>query len=160
MAATIIDNGGVGFSTVGSWSTYNLSGSNQYGFGYHYSSSGSGADVAYWQFSGLATGSYQVSACWVQHASHAGNATYEVYLNGALQFSQIFDQRFNPASDVVHNNSSFQHLNTSGLSINSGDSLVIQLNDNANGTVIADAIAVDTIASTPTPSGNVIVIED
>lgn len=184
MAATIIDNGSAGFSVSGSWNTYNLANSNQYGGNYHYASAGTGGKIAYWQFSGLTTGSYQISACWVAFNSHASNSTYRVYLNGSQQFSATVNQTANPASDVIHSGSAFQHLNTTGLSITTGDTLVVQLDDNANAIVIADAIAVDVLASssssTPTAGtqvypfrqwveddfgggsggGNVIVIED
>lgn len=158
MAATIIDNAVPGFSVVGSWNTYNLSGSNQYGSNYRYSSSGSGADVATFSFTSLAAGSYQVSLCWASNSSHAQAAPYKIYVNGSLLLTVTVDQRFDPLADVVHSGSKFQHANSTPITIQTGDTLDVTVDDSSTGTVIADAVAVE--STTPTPSGNVIVIED
>jgi hypothetical protein len=158
MAATIIDNASAGFSVVGTWGTYSLSGSNQYGSNYRFSASGSGADVATWSFTGLTAGSYQVSLCWASNSSHAQTAPYKIYVNSTLITTATVDQRFDPAADVVHSGSNFQHANSTPITIQTGDTLEVTVDDSSTGTVIADAVAVDT--TTPTPSGNVIVIED
>lgn len=159
MAATIVDNLSAGFSVVGTWSTFSNYSTNMYGSNWHYAAAGSGSRVATWTFSGLSAGNYQVSACWVLGSNHASNAPYEILVNSTQVGSFAINQLVDPAADVVHSTSNFEHLNSSAIAITSGDTLYVRLSDNANGFVIADAIAVDTFSVSP-PTGNIIVIED
>lgn len=145
MAATIIDNTSGGFSVVGTWSTYNNPSSNQFGSNFSYATTGTGSKVATWTFSGLSAGDYQVSACWVgDPINHSYDASYEIFVNSTQVGVFTANQHIDPAADVVHSTSNFEHLNSTAITITSGDTLYVKLSDNATGSfVIADAIAVD-----------------
>ncbi len=137
---TIIDNGDAEFNSIGSWV-------NSAGAGHqsdvHYSAAGTGADVATWTLTGLPVGQYQVSATWTPFVNRATNAPYRI-LDGTTEvFATTVNQRVAPLADASASGTNFQHLGV--VTINSG-TLVIELTDNANYYVIADAVRIEDVS--------------
>ena len=144
----IIDNGDAGFSTTGSWvgSAGGYQGDN------HYNAAGSGSDVATWTFTGLLPGLYMVSATWSPHVNRATDSPYRI-LDGTTEiFSTTVNQEITPQGDVVDSGVNFQHLGNP-VTITSG-TLVVQLSDDANQFVIADAIRAAVYVDTAAPTAS------
>ena len=140
----IIDNGESGFSNIGAWTVYSGQGYNN---SIKSSAAGSGADVATWTFTDLAAGQYQVSATWAAHANRATDAPYRI-LDGTTEvFSTTVNQEITPLADAVDAGRTFQNLG-GVVTINSG-TLVVQLSDDANQYVIADAVRIEKIVALP-----------
>jgi hypothetical protein len=95
---------------------------------------GTGADTATWQVTGLTSGQYTVQAFWPASGSAASNSTYKIYDGATLLATVVVNQKNAPAGPLG------TFLVTSGT-------VSVVLSDNANGTVIADAIRVS--AATP-----------
>jgi subtilisin family serine protease len=133
----IIDDGDPGFSTIGNWNYY-----TGQGFGTPSdvlaAAAGTGADSATWSFIGLAAGSYRVSVTWTRHPNRATNAKYSVTTTGTSQFT--INQQLAPAGGPVESGTTFQDL---GTFVVNGGSIVVSLNNNANGYVIADAVRIE-----------------
>ena len=110
----------------------------------HYNAAGNGSDVATWTLTGLpAGGQYQVSTTWSPFVNRATNARYRI-LDGTTEvFSTTVNQKNAPLGDVNDAGTNFQHLGV--VSINSG-TLVIELSDDADAYVIADAVRVSAYA--------------
>ena len=144
VAQTIIDNNGTGFAVSGAW-TFNPS-PNPTGYltAIHHNGAagGTGTKQATWTFSGLSAGNYQVSVTWTPKADRASNAPYVIFDNTTSVYATTLDQRNTPAADFV-SGVNFQNLGAP-VTINSG-TLVVQLTDNANGYVIADAVRIECV---------------
>ena len=146
----IIDNGDAGFSSTSGWSLY---GGQGYQNDIHFKPAGVGSHVANWTFTNLAAGDYQVSVTWFQHANRATDVPYRI-LDGTTEvFSTTVNQELAPLADAVDSGKNFQNLGGI-VTINSG-TLVVELSDNANQYIVADAVriastqpAVDTTAPT------------
>lgn len=136
-AAVIIDNGDAGFTTVGPWNLW----LNQ-GFqgDIHENFAGTGADVASWTFAGLEPGVYRVSATWTPYSNRASDAPFTL-LDGATPIrTELVNQRVAPSgfADAGVN------WNDLGAPVAiAGTTLVVQLSDNANGRLNADAIRIE-----------------
>ncbi|HAC66079.1 MAG TPA: hypothetical protein DCF68_21735, partial [Cyanothece sp. UBA12306] len=130
-----IDDGDLGFGTTGSWLT-----SNSQGFGddVHYSAAGSGSNVATWTFSGLTSGTYSVAATWTAHLNRATDAPYTIY-GGATPITVDINQEVAP-NDFSDYGVGWENLSTVTII---GDTLTVQLSDDANQHVIADAIRIE-----------------
>ncbi|HAC64911.1 MAG TPA: hypothetical protein DCF68_15610, partial [Cyanothece sp. UBA12306] len=133
-AVEIIDNGDSEFATVGSWLTNNFQG---FGGDVHYSDPGSGANVATWTFSGLTPGSYSVAATWTANLNRATDAPFTI-LGGATPITVDVNQEVAP-NDFNQYGVDWEYL--SNISI-TGNTLTVQLSDDANQYVIADAIRI------------------
>ncbi len=136
----IINNGDSGFQMKGKWTGPYL------GQGFedtvHFSARGDGSDTATWTFGGLSDGIYRVSATWSKHDNRATNTPFTV-LDGSVERGTIrVNQELAPSADVVVDGVNFQDLGT--FAIVNG-SLVVQLTDDADQYVIADAIRVERI---------------
>jgi hypothetical protein len=130
-----IDNSMAGFSTVGSWTFFTGQG---YLNNVSYAAAGTGTSVASWTFTGLAAGMYQVSATWTPYPNRATNAPYTVLADGST--TVLVNQQNAPNPDFTDFGFNWQNL---GAPVTvSGTSLVVQLSNNANGFVIADAIRI------------------
>lgn len=73
----IVDNGGAGYSEVGSWSTSANAG--YYGTNSRYIATGSGANTATWTPTLGDTAKYEVYAWWVAGSNRANNAVYKIH---------------------------------------------------------------------------------
>ena len=136
----VLDNGDAGYSTVGAnW----FPGS---GFGYEgdfdLSPAGSGSQVAEWVFSDLTPGLYRVSATWLGLPDLATNAPFTI-LDGSSPLTTVnMNQQLDPA-DFTYQDTNWDFLG--GVHRITGDSLVVQLGDAADNTVLADAIHIEQI---------------
>ncbi len=146
----IIDNGSPGFQTTGKW-TGPFSGQgfqNDVHFSYP-----DDQDSATWTFNGLSDGTYRVSATWSTHDNRATNTPFTV-LDGSVKRDTIrVNQQLAPSADVVVNGVNFQDLGT--FDIVNG-TLVVRINDDANGFVIADAIRIERDGEVDLSDGQVI----
>ncbi len=132
----IIDNGNTGFSKVGNW----LYSSGQgYGGDVHYSAKGTGTDVARWTFA-VTPGRYRVSASWFAHANRASDAPYRIF-NGTNLLGTVRINQKVAANDFSDAGASWEDLG--GPYDITGNTLVVELSDAANGYVIADAVRIE-----------------
>jgi hypothetical protein len=130
-----VDDGGPGYSEVGSGWRSNTAGGFQGDSRYHIK--GSGADKAVWTFSNLPAGTYQVQATWVAGNTNASNAPYT--LNGG---SAILVNQTVAPSDVISdlNTTAWKIVGTA--TVGGNGTLTVQLSDAANGRVAADGVRV------------------
>jgi len=136
-AETIVDDQEAGFtqSLVG-WSTAtNLL---AYHSDYTMHAPGNGSGTATWTFNNVAPGQYQVFARWVAFNTFASNAPYTVFDGSANLGTVLVNQQVAPAGDTS-NGVVWQSLGTFN-SVNR--TLKVQLSDNANGMLIADAVRI------------------
>ncbi len=132
----ILDDGDPGFATTAGW----VNGTNltAYQLDFDSHAAGNGSGFATWTFNNLATATYQIFARWVPFSNRASNAPYTM-LDGSTSLGTVtVDQRVAPAGDLA-NGITWQSL---GLFHDASGKLVVRLNDNANGYVIADAIRI------------------
>ena len=103
---------------------------------YRYARAGTGGNTARWAFSGLVPGTYEVLATWVAGSNNASNARYTI--NGTA--SSPVDQRLSPADlyDNVWPYSYWDRLGT--VIVDAAGTAQVELSDQADGIVIADAI--------------------
>ena len=134
---TIIDDGEEGFTeSLAGWSAAtNLA---AYHSDYMVHAPGNGTGTATWTFNNVAPGSYQIFAHWVAFSTFASNAPYTVF-DGSTSLGTVrVNQQLAPAGDssegVV-----WQSLGTFN---SSNRTLKVQLSDNANGNLIADAVRI------------------
>ncbi|MCA9050235.1 MAG: choice-of-anchor D domain-containing protein, partial [Planctomycetaceae bacterium] len=146
--SVIIDNDDPGFTSTG------FSGQSGYGFGsdVRFASSGTGGSTAVWTFGGLTPGSYQVFATWAAHPNRATDAPYSVFDAASLLNTIDVSQRTAP-NDMAEAGTNWELLGTFSVSSNS---LVVQLSNNADGYVLADAVAVRPAPTPPQPLGNLL----
>jgi uncharacterized protein (DUF1800 family) len=150
----LIDDTDASFSSTAGWTSVTpTSGTVPFNGSIHVAAAGTGTQIATWTFSGFEPGAYRVSATWPGGGTAAGtNATYAIYdpniatpslqLLGTVSVSQQAD-----SAGFTDAGSTWQDLgvfNISG-SATGGPTLVVQLTDNANGTVIADAIRIERV---------------
>jgi subtilisin family serine protease len=130
---TVVDNATPAYSETGSgWQ----SSAQGYAGALRYHASGTGANTANWQVSGLLSGNYEIQATWNPDANHATNATFSVYDGSTLVQTVQVSQVPTPSGPTV-GGVPFQSLGT--FAIYSG-TLKVVLSDAANGFVVADAI--------------------
>ena len=124
----IIDDGDAEFSQSGFVS---ISSQGGYQGDFHYTQGGSSGDVATWTFSALAPAQYRVMATWVEGAIRATDAPYAIR-------DTVIDVNQQIAPDDLFDDGVFwEEL---GVFTVSDGSLVVELSDDANDYVIADAI--------------------
>jgi hypothetical protein len=140
---TIVDNGGAGYAVVLGNSTAQNSGLNgdQEVLG-GTNGPNDGTSIAQWEFTGLAAGSYRVSATWAANARNAGNSVYVVMTGGSTAGQIRINQQQTP-EDFANNGAFWQDL-LPLVAVNDG-TLTVLLGDDANGRVIADAIRIERI---------------
>jgi hypothetical protein len=133
----IVDNGTVGYSETGVWTTEAVS---SYGGTERYAqSSGTGNNTAAWQVTGLSPGRYQVQVTWHEYGNEATNAPYAIY-DGATLLQTIAVNQTQPPSGASFGGVPFQTL--ASVNITSG-TLRVVLSNAANSTyIVADAVRV------------------
>ncbi|MCA9027882.1 MAG: FG-GAP repeat protein [Planctomycetaceae bacterium] len=135
----IIDDGDPAFSTVGSWtSPARVTGHEG---DVHHSPGGDGQKVARWEFTGLVPGNYRVSATWPAHVNRATNSPFSILdgVGGRVLHEVAVNQEL-PPDDFADAGSDWEDLVVVEVT---GDTLVIELSNDANGFVIADAIRLE-----------------
>ena len=137
----IVNVGDPGYSEYGTYWTYGW-GTDSGGYRYRYDSTRTGTwttpYTATWTVPSLPAGTYQIYTTWVQSQYDASNAPYTVSDGSKMLGSVVVNQQLAPA-DVSDGGRGWKLLGTFTVS---GGTLKVQLNDNANGRVIADAIRV------------------
>ena len=103
--------------------------------------------VAYLVNSDQAVSDYEVAVTWTASGNRATNAPFEVLDNTTSVFTTSVNQQTAPTADHVESGTNFQII-TAGVTINSG-TLVVQLSDDANGFVIADAVQIQRVLTGP-----------
>jgi hypothetical protein len=145
----ILDNGQAGYTTSGAWSTRTGSGRDG-DMQLAGRNTGSNGAAARWNFSSLPAGSYRVWMTWTGGSGTATNAPISFYDGSRLVRTVTVDQR-SAASGLSADGSNWKLITT--LSI-SGSQLVVQLANNANGTVVADALRIERVAAAALPGDN------
>ena len=124
-------------------------GSNWFGSGntgayqsdYRYHAAGTGQNKAIWTFQGWdANTDYRVWTTWVASSSRASNAPFAVFDNTTALGTVRLNQQTSPAS-VTLDGRAWQTVGTYRAA---SGKLVVQLSDDANGSVIADAVGIGT----------------
>jgi len=146
---SVIDNGDAVYAESGnSWLGW--SGSSVYAGDCRYAPAGSGQSKATWSFSGLDPArTYQVYATWNGDSGHASNAPFTV-LDGNNPLATVrLNQQATP-TDIAFDNFTWQ---SAGIYRPTSGQLTVQLSDDANGYVVADAVRIVQLPlQTTTPS--------
>jgi hypothetical protein len=109
---------------------------------------GTPLDTAAWNFNDLPPGAYELFATFAPDAAAAGNAPYRIYSDGELLSTVRIDQRESP-SGPNYQGVPWQSLGTVVLR---DTDLRVELGDDADGNVLADAVRIE-----PTGGGLTIV---
>jgi len=144
-----LDNGQTGYTASGAWSTRTGSGRDSDLQLAARSTNGVTA-IARWNFTSLPAGSYRVWMTWTGGSGNASNAPVSFYDGSRLVRTVTVDQR-TAASGLSADGSNWKLVTT--LSI-SGSQLGVQLGNNASGTVIADAVRIERVATAALPINN------
>jgi hypothetical protein len=127
----VTDNGSSGFSTVsGTWNAGTTVTGYQ-GANYLTHAAGTGTSSARWQTDVPTTGTYDVSVWYTDNANRADNAPYTVTDAGGSTLVRV-NQQANGGRWVSLGKYSFT----------AGSKAVVQLSDDANGYVVADAVRI------------------
>jgi hypothetical protein len=142
-ASYFSDDGANGYSDTGGWTIVTGSGQEA---DYRYYAKGNGSAKASWSFSGLPAGAYQVQTTWVPLSSNASNAPYKIFTGTTLLNTVSVNQQKAPATSTYNNMTiPWQTLGTFTIS---GNTLKVELNNNARGNVVGDMVRL--IPVTPT----------
>jgi len=149
----IIDDGDLEFSYSGTgWAAAATTLGYEQDMFYH--AAGSGANAGTWSFERLTPGTYyEVFATWSPYSNRATNAPFTVWDGAAALGTVRVNQELTP-DDATYAGQGWKSL---GVFQIVGDTLVVELTDQANGYVIADAIRV--VESVP-PTGPKEIIDD
>ncbi len=147
----IVDDGDPEFNTTAGWKTSPLSAG--YENDVRNAPSGNGSQVATWTFEGLAPGEYTVAATWTANSNRATNSPFTLYhgVGGPVLGTVNVNQKQAP-DDFMTLGSNFENLMT--VLVTDG-TLVVELSNNANGYVIADAIRV--APAVPSPADPIVI---
>jgi hypothetical protein len=138
----VLDDGQPGYHEEGGAWTSHWNGGG-YGNRYSFVPGGDGAQAAAWCADGLPAGEYDVQVSWVAHSDRARNAPYALYDGPHLLATVPVNQQREPVGTAV-NGVIFQSLGK--FPVQSG-TLRLVLSNDADGTVVADAVHV-----LPTPA--------
>ena len=127
----VMDDGDDGFVSAGQWASTNHQ--LAYGGDFLASAPGSGSDRAYWNFTNLGPGTYEVFANWIGAGNQATNAPFTVSNGNGVSFVTLVNQQ---------NNSAGIHGTSLGTIVVNNGQLSVALSDNANGLVVADNIVI------------------
>jgi hypothetical protein len=136
-----IDNGDAGFSTAGSWIPFAGQGNQS---DVHYALPGAGTDVARWT-AAVAPGQYKVAVTWSPLYNRATDAPFSVYDGNTRLSTTAVNQQLAPA-DFTDQGVAWKSLGTVTVS---GNSLKVELGNNANWHVIADAVRIERVGDLP-----------
>ncbi|HYW80319.1 MAG TPA: beta-propeller domain-containing protein, partial [Thermoguttaceae bacterium] len=137
----VIDDTDMGFDAYGYWVSDSAQG---FGVGTHCQLAGSRGDVARWTFD-VEPGYYRVAATWPESVDAAADAPFTV-LDGSIPLETVrVDQRMAP-DDLLDSSKGPTAWENLGVFRITGDRLVVTLSDDAEGTVVADAIRVEQVS--------------
>ncbi len=144
----IIDDDSPGFDcSPGWWSASNPAG---YEGDWRAASPGIGDETATWTFDELdSTKSYQLLATWGAHENRASNAPYSIYDGTDLQVTYRFNQQYAPNDDSFDG----QGWESLGVFTPTSGTLVVELSDDVDGYVLADAIHLVEVVPPTEPPG-------
>lgn len=132
----VIDDGAAGYADTG-WTTKSASGT--YGGKYRQKAAGTGSQTATWTFTGMEPGaSYRVVASWYAASGNASNAPYTVLDNATALGTVAVNQKAAPNDFQVNG----QYWEGLGTYTTASGTLKVRLTNQADGTVIADAVRV------------------
>jgi hypothetical protein len=131
----IIDNGDAGNAFVGgNWKRYS---GNGYAHDVQYTSGGGNYTFATYTFTNLPPGQYRVDATWTGNRKNASDAPY-LLIDGQYTLAVVrVNQRVAPGPQTAAGR--WQQLATVTVT---GGQLVVELSNDANGLVIADAVRI------------------
>ncbi|WP_406699029.1 tandem-95 repeat protein [Singulisphaera sp. Ch08] len=159
-APVLSDDGQSDYNQAGPWVSY----SGGYGGTARYVAPGGGSDTASWQYTGLVPGSYEVQVTWIAGTNRASNAPYRIYDGNTLITTVRIDQRNNPAGGTTEGGVVFQSL---GTVVITGNTLRVELGNDADGFVIADAMRISAVSplraeggANPLPTGPQLKLDD
>ncbi len=123
----------------------------------HVALASDGSVAATWTFEDVPAGFYQVSAYWHDvETNRASNAPYTVFDDGRRVRTVKVDQRWDPADDVLVEEPDdptvqigFQHLGAPVAIHGPSSVLTVQLTNNTNGKIAADAVCVQWAGDLP-----------
>ncbi|WP_406696275.1 hypothetical protein V5E97_35330 [Singulisphaera sp. Ch08] len=147
-APIIGDDGQAGYNQSGPWSSF----AGGYGGTARYVGPGTGSSVATWQQTGLAPGSYEVQVTWLAGGNRASNAPYRIYDGNTLLKTVRIDQRTAPSGGVTSGGVTFQSL---GSVVITGTTLRVELANDADNYIIADAVRVSAAIALPDTGGTI-----
>jgi hypothetical protein len=134
LAKAMIDNGAESNRTTGAWTRVTGAGFEN---DIERAAQGNGSSQSDWTFTGLPNGNYNVWATWTAAGSNASNAPYQ-FFNGSGTVTTIRrNQRIAPAATAE----GYEWTFLDDVTVSDGW-LMVRLNNQANGTVVADAIRV------------------
>ena len=144
-SSLIIDDADSGFSSTDGWSVYPGNESiNGYNSDFTYTQPGATTELATWSFEGLLPGDYEVAITWhARDIYRATNAPFKVYDGTNLVSEAEVNQQLEPTADYVEGDKPFQIVFAS-VSVSSG-TLVVELSNDADDYVIADALRIKLI---------------
>ncbi len=134
----IIDNTDAGFGVVGAWNTATHTGR---GGSYRPTAKGNGSRVATWTFTGLAAGQYRVSTTYPPASNGATDAPFTIK-DGAAPLTTVDIDMTQAPNDRTVSNSNWEDIDTVTIT---GSTLVVELSNDANNTVMADAVFIERV---------------
>ncbi|MGW6282858.1 golvesin C-terminal-like domain-containing protein [Kribbella sp. NPDC055071] len=133
-AEVTVDNGGLGFETVGTWpSSRGVLG--YYGFNYLTHAKGTGANLARFRPALPGAGTYEVLVAYAADPNRATNAPYTVHHADGTTTVAV-NQQLHGTPDPRTG----EWISLGTFTFDAGLSGYVELSDNANGVVIADAV--------------------
>ena len=138
----IINDGGTGFSTVGTdWTIW-----TGQGFGNQIDEGRLATDTASWTFN-VSPGTYEVSATWSAYSNRQQAARYTVTSGSSTLAGATFDQRNAPSTFVDAVGVAWQDI--SGSLVVTGSTLTVTLSAAGVGYLNANAIRLQQVAAAP-----------
>ena len=144
---TVVDNADPAYAeTGGSWLGW--TGTGAYQGDLRYAPAGTGQNTATWTFDNVDPAKqYQVYATWNAYGNHATNAPYTV-LDGSTALATVhLNQQSAPDQASIDG----QDWQSAGVYQAATGTLVVQLSDDANGYVVADAVRLVEVTAPTTP---------
>ncbi|MBW1951209.1 MAG: right-handed parallel beta-helix repeat-containing protein, partial [Deltaproteobacteria bacterium] len=142
-SALIVDDGDPGFVSTGPWTVRDTRG---FSSDDRFTEKGSGESTASWTFTGLTPGYYQVAVSWEagDSSSYASNARFTVLEGDEIRAEAAVNQRYEQygPNDFEDSGAWWEIL---GVVRVTGDTLVVELTNEADGRVIADAVRIQQV---------------
>ncbi len=139
-SVTLIDNGDPGYSETdpGTVDWQGEARANAFGGELRWNDGGGTGDKASWQFTGLEVGWYEVLVTYPSEGNQATDAPFTVYDGAVARGTVRISQKVAP-SGAVFEGSPWESLGKFSIT---GDTLRVELSDDADGNVIADAVRI------------------
>ena|GEM_PF-3142526 len=134
-----IDNGDLGYSQTGTWTT--LNNGNYYQNDYSYVAGGTGLNTASWEFTNLDPGIYRIGGHWNPEVSAATNTRISISGIVGGSVSSLFNQQA-LSQDVLDDGVYWQDLGY--VEVDSNGTITVTITDDqANGYVLADSVRIE-----------------